>query len=469
MHRSETPTSDKHSPKIRVPSDVVELCKTLRNAGFRGWAVGGCTRDSLLGRPVQDWDLATNAHPKDVARVFRRVIPTGIEHGTVTVLIGRKGYEVTTLRGEGTYSDGRHPDQVQFVDDLTLDLARRDFTINAIAYDPIDGTWTDPFRGRDDLQKRLIRAVGIAADRFDEDGLRVLRAARFVTTLGFDLEASTRSGMISAADRLRCVSQERVREELVKTLMAPKPSRGLEVMMQVGIIERVMPELVAMRGCEQNRYHAFDVWKHTLAAVDAGPKRGVMPIALLLHDVGKPEVRGINEKTGEYTFFGHEMVGARMANKLMNRLRFSNDERANVVHLVRYHVIAYDEQWSDSAVRRWVHRVGEGNVQDLLCIARADAMAKGHDPSLTLAQIDQLHERVVALREAGMAVTVRDLALNGRVIMQRLQLSPGPLIGDILEHLLQVVLDNPSRNQLEPLLEEARNYLETLNAHGAGE
>ena len=234
-----------------VPKDVCSLCRSLKEAGYRGWIVGGCTRDLLLEREVHDWDIATDAHPEQVSRVFRRVIPTGIKHGTVTVLINGVGYEVTTLRGEGTYSDGRHPDSVSFVEDIDDDLARRDFTVNAIAYDPLEDTWTDPFGGRQDLEARIIRAVGEPLERFDEDGLRILRAARFVATLGFELDPATQQAMAERMSKLRCVSYERVRDELLKTLVSDQPSRGLRIMQQTGAFEAVLPELSPMVGCDQ--------------------------------------------------------------------------------------------------------------------------------------------------------------------------------------------------------------------------
>lgn len=442
-----------------VPKDVLTLCRNLRDAGFRSWIVGGCTRDMLLGRPVHDWDLATDARPDDVSRVFRRVIPTGIQHGTVTVVVGNTGYEVTTLRGDGTYTDGRHPDQVTFVDDLQEDLARRDFTVNAIAFDPLEDSMTDPFGGREDLAARLIRAVGTPRDRFEEDGLRILRAARFVATLGFDLDPATRQGMTDCMHRLDCVSSERVRDELLKTLSSDAPSRGLRVMQETGALERVLPELLPMVGCEQNRYHAYDVWEHTLATVDACRPDAVLRCAMLLHDVGKPQVRAMSDKTQDYTFYHHEEEGAQIAARIVERLRMSNDQRHRVIHLVRHHLIPYETSWSDSAVRRWVQRVGSQNVDDLLEVARSDAMGKGVDVTGTLEGLVHLRGRVDALQAQGMALSVRDLAVNGRDLMTTLGLSPGRIIGDILEHLLEAVTEDPTLNERDQLLQEARRFV----------
>jgi tRNA nucleotidyltransferase (CCA-adding enzyme) len=252
-----------------VPRDVLELCERLRSQGKRAWIVGGCVRDLLLGRTASDWDVATDARPKELLRIFPRAIPTGIEHGTVTVVKEGHHYEVTTLRGEGTYTDGRRPDWVEFVDDITADLARRDFTVNAIAVDPLDGKLIDPFDGRGDLARGLLRAVGDARERFAEDGLRVLRAARFVATLELALDPATEAAIRPTLDTYRKVAHERVRDEWVKTMKARAPSRAFEVMRRTGILEVTCPELLEGVGMEQNKWHAYDVWRHGLECLDA--------------------------------------------------------------------------------------------------------------------------------------------------------------------------------------------------------
>lgn len=442
----------------RIPRDVHRIAQQLRGAGFRAWVVGGCTRDLLLYREVHDWDVATDATPQQVMKLFRRVIPTGVQHGTVTVMLGRKGYEVTTLRGEGPYSDGRHPDSVVFVSDLHQDLARRDFTINAIAVEPGEGRLIDPFDGQADLQQRVIRAVGEPAERFREDGLRLMRAARFSATLGFDIEERTRQAMIETHEMLRKVSAERVRDELLKLLASKQPSRGLQVMLDTGLLAIALPEMVPSVGCEQNRYHAYDVWTHTLVTVEAIGPDPMMRLAALLHDVGKPSSRGINPQTNDYTFYGHERLGADMAYRICERLRLSNDERARVVDVVRHHLVVYEPEWTDAAVRRWLRRVGEHRMADVLALAEADARGKGTDPADQLERLQSLQQRVHMLRQQGMALTTRDLAVNGRDLMQQLGLSPGPLVGRILEHLLEVVTDEPSANEREQLMERAREF-----------
>jgi tRNA nucleotidyltransferase (CCA-adding enzyme) len=442
-----------------VPEDVHALSATLRSAGWRVWIVGGCTRDLLLGREVHDWDVATDAQPADVMKLFRRVIPTGVQHGTVTVMKGRTGYEVTTLRGEGAYTDGRHPDAVVFVRDLDEDLSRRDFTINAIALDPASGELTDPFGGERDLRARLIRAVGEPERRFNEDGLRLMRAARFAAVLQFDVEPATHAAMASCAAMLEKISAERVRDELLKTLLAPRPSSGIELMVATGLLDHVLPELRSLIGCEQNRYHRYDVFKHTMHVVDACRGDAELRLAALLHDVGKPAVRGVHDKTGDYTFYSHEVAGARMADAVCARLRLSNHQRERVVMLVRNHLVVYEDEWTDAAVRRWVKKVGEGNVEHLLEIARADCAGKGVDAVPQLQNLDRLRARVQQLAAQGLALSVRDLAVGGRDLMQHLGVPPGPAMGEMLQALLDAVIDDPSINTPEQLLDRAATLL----------
>jgi len=413
----------------------------------------------ILGREIHDWDIATSAKPNDIARLFHRVIPTGIQHGTVTVMLRGNGYEVTTLRGDGTYSDGRHPDEVTFVDDLEQDLARRDFTINAIAFDPLDRVLIDPFGGCADIEKRQIRAVGTPQARFQEDGLRILRAARFAATLEFAIVQETLDAMAECSSRLLCVSNERVRDELFKTLGAPRPSSGLRIMQATRVLDHVLPEALPCVGCEQNKYHLHDVWEHTLHVVDACRKVLTLRIAALLHDLGKPSVRGVNPSTGEATFYNHEIVGAGIARQVGERLRFSNDLREHVAHLVRHHLIMYEPGWSASAVRRWVQRVGAEHVDDLLEIARADSVGKREGSYGKLDVLGELRRRLDALNVADIPLRIRDLVVDGRDLMVELGLPPGPLIGRVLNHLLELVVDDPDLNRRDALLDAARSYV----------
>jgi len=444
-----------------VPPDVLALAERLRAAGKKSWVVGGCVRDSLLGRKVADWDLATEARPEEVMKIFPRAIPTGIQHGTVTVVHNKVHYEVTTLRGETTYSDGRRPDAVQFVEEITRDLARRDFTINAIALDPTTGAIVDPFDGQKDLASKVIRAVGKPVERFSEDGLRVLRAARFSATLGFQLDAETRAAIRPTLSTYRKVSQERVRDEWLKTMKSATPSVAFEIMKDEGILEVSCPEMLEGVGMEQNKHHAFDVWGHAMACMDACVGDPVLRMAALFHDVGKPRTRAIGEKTNDYTFYDHERVGAEMVEPICTRLKFSNEETARITDLVRHHLFHYADEWSDGAVRRWIKRVGPNRVEDLYALNRADVLGKGKDASADLAALSALEGHVERVMAAGAALSVRDLKIDGRVLMQELGLKPGRILGVILEALLDQVINDPAINDREELLRRAKEISES--------
>lgn len=454
-----------------IPDRVRVLISTLRRAGYRSWLVGGCVRDLLVlevsgpgegGREVShnDWDIATDARPEEVRRLFSHVVPTGVQHGTVLVVLEGEGFEVTTLRGETTYSDGRRPDAVQFVDDIVADLARRDFTVNALAYDPTESKLVDPFGGALDLKRRVLKAVGNPSERFAEDGLRVLRAARFVATLEMSLDRSTESAIEPSLSTYRKVSAERIRDEWVKTMKARRPSAAFEIMKKHGLLAITAPEMLESVGCEQNRYHAYDVWGHAMACLDGCPPFAVLRMAGLLHDIGKPRTRESSEKTGDYTFYGHERVGAEMADPLLARLRFSTDERERIVALIRHHLICYEASWSDSAVRRWIRRVTPELLEDLYALNRADVLGKGLDPAEDLRQLEALRAHVQRVVEAGAALSVRDLRINGKDLIA-LGLRPGPLFGTILDKLLEAVLDDPTLNEREALLERARELAES--------
>lgn len=442
-----------------VPQDVFTIVNKLRAAGRYAWIVGGCVRDSLLGKPVADWDIATEARPNELMKIFPRAIPTGLQHGTVTLVMGGHHYEVTTLRGETTYSDGRRPDAVHFVEEIASDLARRDFTINAIAVDPQNGELVDPFGGRKDIDAKIIRAVGKPVERFSEDGLRVLRAARFCATLEFDLAPETMAAIAPTLDTFRKVSAERVRDEWVKTMKARKPSRAFDVMRQSGILAVSCPELLEGVGMEQNKWHSFDVWRHSMACMDACIGDPILRIAALLHDIGKPRTRAFSDKTHDYTFYDHDRVGAEIADPVCARLRFSTEERQRIVALVRHHLFHYDE-WSDAAVRRWIRRVGKERVEDLYALNEADIRGKAEaiDPA-SLQPLLALKAHVEKVLAEGAALSTRDLAIDGHVLMKELGIKPGRIIGEILESLLEDVTADPSVNEREALLAKARTIV----------
>jgi len=461
--------TDVQSLLRQVPPDVRGICSRLRERGKRSWIVGGCVRDLLRGAAAKDWDIATDALPAEVLATFRKVIPTGLAHGTVTVLVRGEHYEVTTLRGEGAYSDGRHPDQIEFVDDIGRDLERRDFTMNAIALDVLGEKLIDPTGGALDLENRIIRAVGTPGDRFAEDGLRILRAARFAATLECSLDPETERAMGQARslDTFRKVSAERVREEWLKAMLAKRPSVAFDLMRTSGILPITCPEMMESVDCEQNKWHAFDVWGHAMACLDALDGGPILRVAALLHDVGKPRTRAFSDKTKDFTFYDHERVGAEMAYPILTRMKFSNDERAHIVALVRHHLICYTPSWSDAGVRRWLRRVSPALAPDLYRLGLADALGKGKDATSDIQNIEELSERAARLMEAGNALSTRDLAIDGNTLMKELGLRPGRIIGLLLHELLEQVLEDPEKNRADTLLQAARQSELLVEAQAA--
>ena len=441
----------------RIPDDVLTVCGRLQRAGHEAHLVGGGVRDMLLGRAPADFDVATDAVPEAVMELFgnRFAVPTGLKHGTVTVLTETappRHVEVTTFRGEGIYLDGRRPSSVTYVKSLTDDLARRDFTMNAVAYDALADAITDPFGGQDDLSRRLIRAVGDPVARFREDGLRPMRAVRQATQLGFDIDPPTLAAIEPTLDVFRKVSAERIRDELLKMLAAPQPSRGLELMRATGLLGEVIPELLEGVGCTQNRFHKHDVFEHTLHVVDDTQGDPILRLGALLHDVGKPRARQPREGApGEFSFFQHEYVGAEMAEEICRRLKLANAERERVVGIVRNHMFFYSPDWTDGTVRRFVRRIG-GNAAlgDLFALRAGDVSGRGfgEDPENELAEL-RARVAVVAAEDAVMKVT--DLAINGGDVMRVLAVRPGRIIGEVLEKLLERVIDDPTLNEREKL------------------
>jgi len=424
----------------------------LEAAGHRAYPVGGCVRDALLHRRGGDWDVTTGARPEQVLPLFEHVVPTGLQHGTVTVVTPRGAVEVTTFRGEEGYTDGRHPDRVVFLDSLEEDLKRRDFTINAMAWDARQQRLVDPFDGQADLARRLVRAVGEARQRFAEDGLRPLRAIRFATVLAFEIHPDTLAAIPDSLPVFRRVAPERVRVELLKILASssPRAARGIELLRESGLLAAILPELLEGRGHPQNRFHRDDVYEHGLRCLSrAGRVDALLRLAVLLHDVGKPRTAG--GPPGEHTFYGHEKVSAEMADAILARLRFSNQERERVRTVIANHMFHYEPGWTDGAVRRLVRKVGAERLEDLWAMRRADARGRGLGLADERAQLAALARRVRAVLEVQAALKVTDLAIDGRRVMQVLGLGPGPAVGQALERLLELVLDDPRLNTPETL------------------
>jgi tRNA nucleotidyltransferase (CCA-adding enzyme) len=444
---------------LRISRVLRRFASYFQDSGFQCYLVGGAVRDMLLGRKATDYDIATDALPEEVQKRFRRVIPTGIKHGTVTVLFQGLRFEVTTFRIDQEYRDGRRPDGVIFTPSIEEDLKRRDFTINAIAYDLVNDRLLDPHHGRRDLKAGIVRAIGEPLERFLEDGLRPLRACRFAAQFNFRVEERTFASIPDSLDTVRMVSAERIRDELIRLLAAPRPSTGFRLMRDCGLLEVLIPELAACSGVEQREMHCYDVFEHLLASCDAAvPGSLVVRLAALFHDIGKPPSLELAEG-GTLRFHGHDQLSARITEEILRRLRFSNSEVRRTSHLVAHHMFNYDEQWSDAAVRRFLARVGVQNVPDLLALRRADQVGRCGDrsPSPGLVAFQKRIEGVLARDQA---LSLGDLVVNGRDIMEALGLPPGPTIGLILDALLETVLADPEQNRRETLLEIARGIYE---------
>jgi poly(A) polymerase/tRNA nucleotidyltransferase (CCA-adding enzyme) len=450
-------------PGEKIPTDVLTVAKRLRNGGFQAWVVGGSVRDLLIGRPVTDYDVATDARPEQVTWIFRKTVPTGVKHGTVTVLARSMNVEVTTFRMDGKYSDARRPDEVTFALTVEEDLSRRDFTINGIAYDPLTDRTVDPFGGREDIARKTIRTIGDPRDRFHEDGLRPFRACRLASQLGFVIEAATFRAISECLDRAAEVSAERVRDELIKIIQSEKPSVGIELLRECGLLELSIPELLTGFDVRQNKYHKYDIYYHNIFSCDAAaPADYRIRLAALFHDIGKSYARkevGEEKDRRKSVFYNHEIIGAAVTRKILQRLRFSNADVKAITHLIRNHMFHYTSQWTDGAVRRFMRKVGLENIDSLFELRRADRIGNGLKRGES-GSVGNLRNRINKVIEAENAITVKDLAVDGYDIMSEFGLEPGPVVGRILRELLERILDDPSKNTRETLLAIAREVHE---------
>lgn len=453
------------SEKVMLPDfdpDALAVCQKLRSLGFEAWLVGGAVRDSFLSRPVKDLDIATNAWPDKVLRAFPHAIPTGLQHGTVTVVRNEKQFEVTTYRRDGKYTDGRHPDEVSFSDTLVEDLERRDFTINALAYDPFTHELVDMHGGVQDLQAGLIRAIGEPEERFGEDALRMLRACRFASQLGFQIEEKTFAGIKTLKEHLKKISAERVRDELVKIITSPKPSLGLEAARKSGLLAIFLPELQNCYGVSQNSFHKYDVYYHILHVVDAFEDVEVFDYRLrlsgLFHDIAKPQTKRQVSAKEEPVFYNHEVIGAQVAGRVMRRLKFSNEDIETVTHLVRHHMFHYTPEWTKGAIRRFIRNVGEEFIQPLFKLREADRKGNGKR-EITCEELEIFKEKIKEVFSEESAFQIKDLRINGTQLMEKFDLRPGPVIGKTLNYLLEKVLDEPELNREEKLMALAETFV----------
>ena len=437
--------------RIDVPEKVEHIIDALTAAGHEAYAVGGCVRDALLGREPADWDITTSASPYEVKALFSRTIDTGIQHGTVTVMLGKEGFEVTTYRVDGEYEDCRHPKEVQFTKSLLEDLKRRDFTINAMAYNPVEGL-IDEFDGAGDLKRGIIRCVGDAEARFGEDALRMMRAVRFGAQLGFELEEQTREAVKKLCENLRKVSAERIQTELVKMLVSPHPDRILEAW-ELGITGVMLPEFDACMACMQNNPHHMDtVGEHIANALQYVEPDKVLRLSMLLHDIGKPQTK-TTDANGIDHFYGHAQIGEELTAKILRRLKFDNDTIRNVRRLVLHH----DDRpaTTSSSVRRAANRIGADLFPLYLNVCRADILAQTketQEPKLqNLSEIESIYEQIL---EKQQCFTLKQLAVTGRDLIAE-EIPAGPRLGEILEKLLEEVLEEPEKNEREWLMSRA--------------
>jgi tRNA nucleotidyltransferase (CCA-adding enzyme) len=465
--------------RIAAPEAVIRVVSRLRAAGHEAWVVGGAVRDSLLGdasapvaavrrahghgeEPAPNWDVATAATPGEVQALFVRTVPIGVEHGTVAVHEEGLVIEVTTFRAD-VETFGRHA-RVRFSRSLAEDLERRDFTINALAWDPETGAVVDPFGGLEDLHARVLRAVGDPRARFAEDYLRILRAARFAARFDLEVLPDVRSAMAERAAGTAQLSGERVRDELLRTLEgAERPSAAFRLLRDTGVLAHVLPELDACFGVEQNRWHADDVATHTLLVVDAvARKRRDIRVLALLHDLGKPAAKTWDEARGDWVFRGHDEIGAGLARGVLERLRFPRREIERLEHLVRVHMDLFPIEAGDAAVRRWIQRVGAEHVRALFALHFADWRGNRAKP-WPARELRALYRRARRVMREARALRIADLAVGGDDLIA-LGLQPGPRFREILEELLREVVETPALNDRDRLLVRARE----LAAAGAG-
>ncbi len=439
--------------QLKPPGYVLEALETLRRAGYAAYLVGGCVRDATLGREPPDYDIASAATPEEVKRVFagRHVLPTGERHGTVTLMAGKHPLEITTFRADGTYSDGRHPDAVRFSRTIEEDLARRDFTVNAMAWNPWDGL-ADPYHGRADCENRVLRAVGEPRQRFREDALRILRALRFSAQLGFLIDPETLQAMEGEAEGLSRVSFERVAAELNRTLTAPHAAQALRAYSKV--LFQALPELTPMPDTPQRiRFHAYGVWEHTLRVLDGTPPDLALRWAALFHDAGKP-AHITFDPDGTTHFRGHMRTSAILAEAALTRLKQPRALTEEVRVLVKHH----DDRIGEDNLRRCLSRFGEGTMMRLLMLQKADMAGKAPSVAMGTARLDALIERARRLLEEGTPLKITDLAVDGRDLIS-LGYAPGPALGETLSRLLRRVLDGRLPNEKTSLLRAAKEYL----------
>ena len=470
---------------IDIPVYIIKIASILHQHGYKAYLVGGALRDTLIGKATQDYDISTNASPQTIQKLFPKALDVGAKFGTVIVPIYNpetrtySNVEITTMRKEANYQDYRHPTQIQFINSIQEDLKRRDFTINALAVDLTDIKINtnlqkltteysnlfqtiklnlpliDLFNGIQDLHNHIIRAVGDPYERLLEDPVRAIRACRFAAQLNYKIEPKTQHAIKKIAPYIKKISQERIQSELVKLLkQADTPSIAFKCLDKSGILNIILPELVATKGVKQPIGHIHDVFEHTLAALDKAPKNVIVRLATLFHDIAKPYT-----KLPDGHFYGHDIKGAELTYRILKRLKFSNQIIEKVTTLVRWHMFHYQPDiWTDAAVRRFIKKVGLNNLQDLFTLRLADARSNPEQPDPT-DNLKAFKKHIERVRKQDLILNKKDLAINGKILMQELNLQPGPQIGELLNKLLDYVIEDPKRNNQKDLLKYAKTLI----------
>lgn len=434
----------------KLPDQVKIFIETVQKSGFECYAVGGCVRDLILGRENHDWDFTTNATPEQIQIIFPESFYNN-SFGTVGVKVENDIFEITPFRTEGKYSDLRHPDTVIWAKSINEDLARRDFTINAMATD--GKTIVDLFNGQEDLQNKVLRAVGKPSDRFTEDALRMLRAVRLATQLEFTIEENTFKAIKDNTRLITKISGERIREEMIKILSSDYPADGITLLHSSGLLDLILPELTKGVGMRQPGHHIHDVFTHSVEALrHCKNENWVVRFATLIHDIGKPAT--YLEREGKPTFYNHEVAGSRIAKDISDKLHFSKEDRDKLFMLVRWHMFTVSEFLTDAAIRRFIKRVGPENTEDMLDLRIADRLGSGSKE--TSWRLEEFKERIIDVQKH--TPSVNDLVVDGNDIMQILGISPGPKIGEILKKLFEEILEDPTKNTREYLLKRILSF-----------
>lgn len=442
--------------KIKIPEKVNRILYNLYNCGYEGYIVGGCVRDSILGREPNDWDICTNCTPDRMLEMFKsfKLVPTGLKHGTVTIVIDNEPFEVTTFRIDKEYNDGRHPNKVEFTSKLKEDLKRRDFTINAMAYRDSVGL-IDFYGGMQDIEEKRIRCVGDPSQRFNEDHLRMLRAVRFSAQLRYNLDASVFQAIKELSNNIVGISKERIREEINKILLTEEPSRGFRLLYETGLLKFIIPEMIKCVKFEQrNPHHDKDVFDHIMSVLDNTKKDLILRLAALFHDIAKPQCFSIDEDDIGH-FYNHHILGIEITEDILKRLKYDNSTIESVKILVKEHMSRYNKV-NPRMIKRLINRVGIDNIERLFELQIADI--KGSKESYAIKGIEEVKELTAVIINEKQPISVKDLAINGRDLI-KLGIPQGKEVGVVLDKLLEKVLSNTEMNRKNLLIIEAKNII----------